>query len=248
MTTTPESVVCIRAFGSRTRGDHDSLSDRDVLIVLREVGRPEDPDSLERAVAATLGERIDAAIYSERHLRTLFREGHLFAWHLWRESKALGGTCPTLIEEIGPPAPNTDAAQEIDDLGLLLACLQPDASAETVVYDAGILYVVLRNAATSATWFFGPDALDFSRRSPWGLEALGGPSSPLGEGDYEQLVRARKATTAGLTPPNITVAQLSRWREATSLWLVAVADFVRKIAPRVSLEPLLPQMCEKPVE
>lgn len=242
MTTGLDNVLCIRAFGSRTRGDHDDISDRDILIVLREAERQQDPDSIERAVGAHLGERIDAAIYSEHHLRTLFREGHLFAWHLWRESEALGGAAPRLIEEIGPPAPNADAAHEIDDLRLLMACFFPKSASETVVYDAGILYVVIRNVATSATWFLGPENLDFSRRSPWALHALGGPPPPLAEGEYRQLVRARKATTAGLEPPEITPADLDSWRLATSAWLDAVVVFVRGCTPRVEVDALLAEI------
>lgn len=248
MTTGLESVLCIRAFGSRIRGDHDDISDRDILIVLRESERPNDPDAIVSAVADALGEKIDAAIYSERHLRTLFREGHLFAWHLWRESMAVGGASPTFIEEIGPPAPNQDAADEVHDLRLLMSCFYPESTTETLIYDAGILYVIIRNVATSATWFCGPQNLDFSRRSPWALHAAGGPTPPLSEADYRQLVQARKATTAGLPPPQITPSQLDAWRSASLSWLDAVVVYIDRLVPRIDTDAFLLEIGKEPSE
>ncbi len=217
------NIVCARLFGSRVRGDHDDVSDHDVLVVLEDKLNPDALARIEDEVSLELGVRVDVSFYSETHLRKLFEGGHLFAWHLWRESVPLAGRIPDLIEIIGPPEANTDARQEIQDL-LLLLCSIPSKrlNSRTLVYDAGILYVIIRNVGTSATWFFGPSRLDFGRYSPWALNRLGGPPPPIDEEGYHRLLHARKAGMAGLPAPAISLEELRRWYDQTAAWIGAV--------------------------
>jgi len=188
-------------------------------------------EEVEREAENLIGERVDVSIYSKAHLQELFKRGHLFAWHLWRESTPIGGELPGLIEDIGPPSLNTDAAAEIRDLRSLFQYIVESPSEGASVYDAGILYVVVRNVGTSATWFFGEKNLDFSRYSPWALEALGGPEPPVAREDYQKLVLARKASTGGTVPPSISPPDLKRWKSATASWLPKVSALVESTNP-----------------
>ena len=80
----------VRIFGSRTRGDHDEYSDLDIIVVsegLNMLKREEIKNYLEKRFHCD----VSISWYSKIKLNKYFTEGHLFAWHLYLESKPIEG-------------------------------------------------------------------------------------------------------------------------------------------------------------
>src|SRR5947209_19865142 len=106
----PTEVSSIRLYGSRARGDFDAISDFDILIVQREmiplVQRYDLESQLTNANAHT-----SFSWYGEAAITRMFHEGHLFAWHLYKESVELNGFVnrPDFVDTLKKPNPYRDA-------------------------------------------------------------------------------------------------------------------------------------------
>src|SRR6185369_12954769 len=131
----------IYLFGSIVRGEICPTSDVDVLVV---------PFSTERSQYPS-----NWSIYSPDVIREYFRQGRLFAWHLYLEAKCIFSRNETpFLNALGTPEPYSTMAQDIDDLEKLLmeAIHQLDSGTKSVVYELGIAYTAIRDIAMSASW------------------------------------------------------------------------------------------------
>src|SRR3546814_18957257 len=91
MSPLPSNVVSIRLFGSMARGDYDDLSDVDVLVVVEDRSGKVPEEAVRAHLSPTICHPPTISWYGRKRLSTMFAEGHLFAWHLFHQSKSLWG-------------------------------------------------------------------------------------------------------------------------------------------------------------
>lgn len=172
----------IYIFGSVCRGEPDSGSDVDVLVVSDSA---RDRRNLPPAWSC----------YSRQRLRVLFGRGTLFAWHLYLDSVQLWPRgVEGFLRKIGPPKPYLGARREIADLQRILLGASKELVGGTLspVYEFGLLALACRDAAMAA---FLPQVgrFDFSRDAPFHLPA----SFPLSKSQFDYLLKCRRASTRG---------------------------------------------------
>ena len=78
-------------FGSVARGDQDPMSDTDVLLVYDKVLDSRSQADARAQVSSAMSMQCTFAEYSYGHLERMFKEGHLFAWHLHLEARPIPG-------------------------------------------------------------------------------------------------------------------------------------------------------------
>jgi predicted nucleotidyltransferase len=196
----PDAVVSVRLFGSVARGDADEASDFDILIVTRRELGLEEKRRIHAALDSDFCRKTSISWYSTETIRRMYLDGHLFAWHLHLESTPLTGLAtPDFLASLDAPGPYTeceaDIAALIDIMSTIPAVLRE--SPKSSVYEAGVLFVCLRNIALSASWY-SPAGLDFSRYSPLSVGRQLGIPLRIEGGRYYDLVRARLSSQRGI--------------------------------------------------
>ena len=143
MTLTMETAISAAseaAFGSCARGDTDSLSDRDFLIV------DDDVQVLRTRSAALKAEGLSVAAYTFRKLEYLAAKGALFVQHLRLESAIMAdrdGRLALLLSSFQPKNAYEAEIKENTELARLIATTPPGAVSE--LWAADVLYVTVRN-------------------------------------------------------------------------------------------------------
>lgn len=174
-------LLHIYAFGSLCRGDIAPGSDVDLLAISS--GGSND---LSRSMFS---------IYSHSKIRTIWREGNPFAWHLHLESRLIHRSNGVdFISTLGSPEKYSRAN---DDCRRFLAiCRQASASLQhdraSAVFDLSAIFLGLRNFSTC--FLLGRGHPDFSRGVA--LNLIG----DMSRGDisaYRVLERARLLCTRG---------------------------------------------------
>ncbi|WP_374979058.1 nucleotidyltransferase domain-containing protein [Pseudomonas solani] len=201
----PPGLLDLRYFGSIVRNDSDNASDADILCV---VDNKEDAnlENLHKLFdKKIIKEReIDLSVYGKDRISEMYDEGHLFAWHIYQESIPAHSDF-SFISELGKPK---DYVKAVEDIERLLEVLQDTRSSLSdkncsIVYEAGLLYVVGRNIGISASWY-SDNGLDFSRNAPYTLMIQGeNRALPLGKHLYGMLCAARHASVRGSPSPLI---------------------------------------------
>lgn len=213
-------VSGIRLFGSVVRGDADCHSDRDILVLVR---RPALPRRVQELIQIWRQEPYDVSVYTEERYRQMHQNGHLFTWHVFRESKPVDQKlrpteAPDLIDTLGPPSVYQDACSDSVTLFDLLDegvnSLRQDVSSE--VYEAGLLYVIARNLAIIASWRLGD--LCFSVQAPYVVGNRVGIPFPLPASSYDLLRCSRKASAGTLPAPTLARGELLTWAAAIAKW------------------------------
>lgn len=220
------AILAVYIFGSHVRGDADPSSDVDVLVIT-DNGKP-DTYKLVRFIEAQFNKSSDLSIYSLARLKKMHEEGHLFSWHIYNESRyLLYPDTKDIIKELGKPSDYANAQQDIVELIDLLDTIALEvANQPNIVYEAGLLYVCLRNIALSASWYSSL-GLKFGRNSPYQLsEDM--PKFPLLAEDYYLLVLARHATTRGSTHPVIKNNFLMDCLNKSQKWAENIQEWIRK--------------------
>lgn len=199
-------LVGFYIFGSMPRGDYDSCSDIDLLAIYD--GEPTSflRTQILNSSRIKFGERVVLAEYSSTHLTKMFNSGHLFAWHLYQE--AISVQLPDLPIQnsfpLGCPAPYTTGTEDAYRfVGLLFSILKEvELGSHSLVHEAGLAYLALRNIAMSLSLKF-QDKADFSRLAPLNLSTLLKIKPPCTISDFKLLIAARHASQRGLQPPII---------------------------------------------
>ena len=136
-----------------------------------------------------------AGIASEK----MFRNGELFAWHLHRETLPLYD--PTgYLHGLGAPAAYRDAIADTRSFQKVLRGI-PDqvcANEYNAVYEAGLVYVCLRNIAMAASWSLC-EFPNFTRYSPFKLSGI--RECPISRREFDLTMACRMAGQRGNAPP-----------------------------------------------
>lgn len=197
-------------FGSSARGDADSSSDIDVLVVYEH-----EPSMLERqqtkgAVLDQLGKECSFGEYTSERLTAMFADGHLFAWHLHQEARALSVVGIGDIEFSFPrPSPYRSARRDARNFLELLASCARAVEGQTVslVYEAGLGYVAIRNIGMSLSALALPRP-EFDRYVSFKVARTLGTHPPCDLGYYDLLVSARHSSQRGLDAPSLDASEL----------------------------------------
>lgn len=225
---TPKALAALRVrdlylYGSHARGDADERSDRDVLAVVESESVL--PSEIADAVRAELGGDPDVAVYGASRLRELYADGELFAWHLHAESECLHTVRDRpLLLELGVPRPYDHAARDLRSLRAVLNEIDQSCR-ETEVYDAGLLFVVVRNVGVVVTAVHERTP-DFSHGSWIRASRLLGVDLPLAQAEYDGFRSCRRAASG---PPPVPGSS-SSLRNATT----RVQAWLREVTRRMS--------------
>ncbi len=163
----PRNVISVCVFGSMARGDYDGSSDADILVVVEDRSGKVCEDLVADYVRPWVAQLPTISWYGRHRLQSMFRNGHLFAWHLYLESKVLWGPS-AIVDVFGRPAPYKDALLDMSSFHEVIEGV-PHAlrhCMNNAIYEMGLLYVCVRNIAMSASWHFCGEP-DFTRYSPF---------------------------------------------------------------------------------
>lgn len=192
-----QQISAIRIFGSAARGDSDELSDIDVLVVQREKTTEATRSEVE-AELHNLGPIVSVCWYSESTLARMFQEGHLFAWHLFKES--FNPHEPKdYIDSLKVPRRYTTAAADIRGFQEIISGVRSSlqASAGNACYEAGLIFVCCRNVAMIASSCL-KDGPYFGRRSPFDFYEATGIKFPLSNDEHTRNMKARSYGHRGI--------------------------------------------------
>src|SRR5216683_206867 len=194
-------VIGAYIFGSVGRGEQDSLSDLDVLAVVK-TGAGRIPESLVISHIPKEFKSLKPSIswYGSDRLQEMFRNGELFAWHLHREAIPLFDP-DRFLSQLGKPSAYQEFVADVASFHKVLTGIPSQIAANeyNAVYEAGLVYVCLRNIAMSASWILC-DAPDFSRYSPFKLSEIA--ACPISIEEFELTMACRMASQRGQEPPS----------------------------------------------
>lgn len=200
-------------FGSCARGDSSLDSDLDILSISKN-----ELHVIENLQSLRWKKCNDVSYYSFDKIETYYKQGHLFAWHLYLESKHIDGM--DILKELGCPGHYSLFKKDIQSLIDLFESIKgpiyKKQSNNSKVYEAGLLFIVIRNISHSLSWY-ELEKPSFCRTTPFllsGLELMG-----MRRSDYEILTRARHATIRGSDAPAITDEWLIEMHIMTAKWI-----------------------------
>jgi hypothetical protein len=193
-------LLGVYIFGSVARGDRDAHSDLDLLAIVVDGAGVVPAAEVERHVPPSLS-ALDRSIswYGRNRLGEMFRNGELFAWHLYWETLPLFER-QQVLAELGAPSPYTGGVSDVASFEKILTGV-PDqlvSSPKNAIYELGLIYVCLRNICMAASWTLCARP-DFSRYSPFLLKNV--EPAPISPDEYDVAMRCRMAGQRGLVPP-----------------------------------------------
>ncbi len=208
-------LVAAYIYGSVARQEQDVLSDLDVLAVVKTGGGKVDERSVGELVPAKLRDlKLSISWYGEDRLREMFENGELFAWHLADETIPIFDPS-NFIARLGRPSPYHGAAADVASFQLVFSGIREQiaVSPHNAAYEAGLIYVCLRNAAMAASSQLGNEP-DFSRYSAFNLAGV--EPCPISRGQFETAMICRMASQRGVSPPP----------EATANFVLELSDLL----------------------
>jgi len=210
-------------YGSRARSDSVEHSDFDLLVVFDNTNiiDKENINIPEDLIAENIN--LDISYYSVDRLTEMYKSGHLFAWHLFLESKYLG-VGVDYLKDIGKPGKYMSFINDVQPLLELLESSKTEleSSKVNVIYEAGLVYVCARNIAISVS-YYSPAGLSFSTYAPFLLENKANPF-PISKDFYEKLRRSRLSGTRGLTPLSVLRSEVLESIKNVTKWATTEYD------------------------
>lgn len=190
------AISAVRLFGSVARGDADEQSDIDVLVVQRKKIGEAERDRIEAALRI-LGPQTSVCWYSELALSKMNSDGHLFAWHLFKESFNPFQPCD-FVDDLGMPNPYVTGLADIRGFKKIVGGARESLNvcAGNACYEAGLLFVCSRNAAMIASSYLA-DGPYFDRKSPYKLWERTGIQFPISELEHSGNMKARAIAHRG---------------------------------------------------
>lgn len=202
----------IYAFGSITRGEIDIWSDIDLL-----------------ALVDGYDDRFDIttfSVYNYERIAELWREGNPFAWHLSHEAKLVHTPDGTdFLATLGPPSAYRQKYRDCNKFFALFTRAKQELAprSPTVVFDLSVVFVAIRNFASS--FLLGRGTPDFSRNAAL---RLGNKSVPIRRNDYSTFERARLLCTRG-AGERLTASEIESAIEAApaiEAWMLELLEEV----------------------
>lgn len=194
------NLIAAYIFGSVARGEQDALSDLDVLAVVRTGGGKVADEVVAQYIPPALQSlKLSISWYGRDRLREMFENGELFAWHLAAETQPIFD--PTdFLPKLGRPGAYYEAAQDVASFLQVFGGIQDQivASPYNAAYEAGLVYVCVRNIAMAASSRLA-GVPDFSRYSALRLPNLA--PCPITQAQFDIAMRARMASQRGYDPP-----------------------------------------------
>ena len=193
----PQNIINISIFGSIARSDDDERSDADILVVVKDRSGKVPEFLVQEFTLPLVGRKPTISWYGQERLRTMFADGHLFAWHLFRESRPIWGR-DSIQDLFGRPSLYRDGLIDISSFQAVVEGI-PSALRQyprNTIYEFGLLYVCVRNIAMSASWHLC-DAPDFTRYSPFNLNSR---RLCIARSDYDLAMSCRMASQRGIEP------------------------------------------------
>jgi len=171
------------------------------------------------------------AEYSHDHLTRLFKEGHLFAWHLHLEAHPILGweKSQEYLHAFPSPSPYTEGLVDAANFSDLLRSAQQSIihGSRSPVYEAGIAYVALRNVGMALSFsILGHPC--FGRFSPFSVSAHLRLAPPCSKELYQTLIAARHASQRGLLAPPICIEKLVDGLESSYTWTKNIIEVTRE--------------------
>jgi hypothetical protein len=215
-------LLAVYLFGSAARGEVDERSDLDLLAVVADRAGKVVQSEVERHVPKILGS-LEPSIswYGFNRLREMFRNGELFAWHLYRETTPLF-EARAVLASLGTPAPYLNAAEDVTSFEAILSGIpgQLAASPQNAVYEMGLIYVCLRNICMAASWSLCPNP-DFSRYSPFSLRGVA--PVPISRLEYDLAMSCRLAGQRGMAlPQQVSPSEVAHLYDRLTPWIAAL--------------------------
>ena len=197
-------------FGSSARGDADSASDTDVLLVYDREPSPLDRERTKESVVEQLRQDCAFAEYTWERLAGMFADGHLFAWHLHHEARPLhvlgtGGRNFSFPKPARYRSPQRDALNFVDLLGSCIRAVE--GCTASLVYEAGLGYVAIRNVGMSLS-VLALSRPEFDRHVPFKVARALRLPPPCDLGVYELMVAARHSSQRGRDEPSLDPSTL----------------------------------------
>ena len=226
------SYSAIRLFGSRARGDADNISDADVLIVSQLPHLGESHDEVAKAslrLREEFGDQLSLGHYSEERIRKMYHDGDLFAWHIHKESLKIGYKCDDFLDAL-VPADYANAIQDLETFLSIAAGVHDSLSAApgNACYEAGLLFMVSRNIAMSASWYV-PGGPFFGRDSPFRLQGALGIRFPLTVSEHDENMKARVFGHRGLHVGSRAASHVANMANAVLEWGVMVLHYAKEV-------------------
>lgn len=221
-----DKIVSLRYFGSVCREDYNLNSDIDVLCVsnLNEIEKKKFNERLKLLV----GEKASVSYYKPERIVLMYNEGHLFAWHLYAESKKFSLNNTDFIDGLGIPAKYSGYIEDINSFIEIIKSTRVALEHEdnSAVYEAGLLYLCARNISMCNSYLFSERA-DFGKYSPYNKELNQYIQFPLTLSDYESLMRARHTVTRGYSLDNAKTINLKLIARELEQWAIKNIDLAR---------------------
>lgn len=211
-----DEYINISLFGSSARGGRDANSDLDILAVVEDGSGKQDESKLSDLVFELFGMKPSISWYGTQKMQRFFRNGDLFAWHLYLEAKPIFGFEP-LENFYGQPREYRDAVQSIDELMNVFDSIPVslETCPQSEKFEFGVAYVCLRNAAMAASWHLCQSP-DFGRLSPYSIV---NPGFPIQRDAYDKLALCRLAGQRGIKPPDTSSIDAVQLLEAGESWM-----------------------------
>lgn len=221
---TSGNLVGLYIFGSAARGDVDGRSDLDILAVVKD-GQGKIPEREVLAHTREFWPQLERSVswYGRNRLMEMWENGELFAWHLAKEA-ILVTSGEDFISGLGRPSRYTSAKEDILSFERMLSDVpkQLQDNPENSIYEAGLIYVCLRNICMSASYEIS-GAPDFSRYSPFNL--YDDETVPISRSEYELAMSCRMAGQRGVEPPrNLSTATVKDIYGRVAPWVRNLAE------------------------
>lgn len=223
-----EKIEMVRVFGSLSRGDNDNNSDLDILVVYQNSINEDTRLELQQHLETIFLREISCSWYSSQKLDQYFNDGHLFAWHLFLQSKQISGLPDNYKRIFQKPAEYKLYKEDIRSLIKIMNSITKSIkfSHSSIVYEAGLLYVCCRNIAMAASLFLS-DTLQFGRYSPFELNNSK-VSFPVGKENYKVLVNSRIASMRGISPPILVKDEIFEIANSLIRWAKQILSELKK--------------------
>lgn len=213
----PASVQAVWLFGSFARHSPSAYSDLDLLVLTEDGATAPDPAVL-RSIFA-LPRLPDVSHYTRAGIILITHPPSLFAWHLRLEANPLFERTAWLRCELESLQAYRSHSEDIEILEQLhhevYRSIEKDE--KSLVFDAGVLGIIARNAGLLLTHFDGQP--DFSAIAP--LRAVAHPIArlPITTDEYAKLHRSRLAIERGHSVPILSRDAILDVSYRLGMWL-----------------------------